>query len=54
MSRQIRAGQKEKLKGKIRESVGKARGKKGQEIQGKLEQIKGSAQTKVGKAIKKM
>ena len=54
MSKQIRAGQKEKAKGKIRESVGKLGGKKGQQILGRLEQVRGEAQKKVGKAIKRM
>jgi uncharacterized protein YjbJ (UPF0337 family) len=54
MSKQIRAGQREKVKGKIHEDVGKISGKKNQEVRGKLEQVRGEARTKLGKVIKKM
>ncbi|MHB8566807.1 MAG: CsbD family protein [Nitrososphaerales archaeon] len=54
MSKQIRAGEKEQAKGKIREGVGKLSGKKREEIRGKLEQVGGKARTKLGKAVKKM
>jgi uncharacterized protein YjbJ (UPF0337 family) len=54
MSKQIRDGEKDKAKGKIRENVGKQTGDKSERVKGKLEQVKGDIKKDVGKARRKI
>jgi uncharacterized protein YjbJ (UPF0337 family) len=54
MSKLEAEGENDKTRGKIRESVGKLTGDKGEEIHGKLEQAKGEVKEELGKARKKI
>jgi uncharacterized protein YjbJ (UPF0337 family) len=54
MSKQIQDGNKDKLKGKAREAVGRMNDDKGEQIHGKLEQAKGEAKIAIGKARRKI
>ena len=54
MSKQIQDGNKDKLRGKAREAVGKMNDDKGVQIHGKLEQAKGDAKIAIGKARRKL
>jgi len=54
MSNQIQDGNKDKLKGKAREAVGKFNDDKGEQIHGKLEQAKGETKIAIGKARRKI
>ena len=54
MSKQIQDGNKDKLRGKAREAVGKMNDDKGEQIHGKLEQAKGDAKIAIGKARRKL
>ncbi|HXQ93404.1 MAG TPA: CsbD family protein [Nitrososphaerales archaeon] len=54
MSKQIRAGERERAKGKVREAFGKMTNNNSLRVKGKLEQVKGSLQKDLGKARKKI
>ena len=50
MSEEIREGENEKSRGKIREEVGKLTGDKSEQAKGKLDQVKGEVKKDLGKA----
>ena len=53
MSEEEAKGKNLKMRGKIREEVGKITGDKSEQIKGKAEQVKGKIQEEVGKAKRK-
>ena len=53
MSKDEVDGRSKKIKGQIREAVGKLTGNKTEQIKGKIEQVEGRAQEEIGKVKRK-